>query len=141
MTGVRIGEAVFGICDGGFAEYARAAADTVVTMPTTISAKQAAAVPTSGATALQTVRDVGRVSPGQRALIIGAGGGVGAFATQLARTFGAEVTGVCGPAKAELVRSLGATVLSPFTSQRLRGLVAITRRADLLTLVPVIDRT
>ena len=102
------GDEVFGTCRGSFAEYASARADRLAPKPAKLSFEQAAAVPTSGATALQAVRDKGKVRPGQRVLVIGAGGGVGTFTVQLAKAFGAEVAGVCSTTKMELVRSIGA---------------------------------
>jgi NADPH:quinone reductase-like Zn-dependent oxidoreductase len=98
-------------CRGSFAEYACAGADRLALKPAKLSFEQAAAVPTSGATALQAVRSTGNVRPGQRVLIIGAGGGVGTFAVQLAKAYGAEVTGVCSTAKTELVRSIADHVI------------------------------
>ena len=108
VTGFEPGDEVFGICKGAFAEYACAPATKVAPKPANLSFEQAATVPISGATALQGLRDEGGIRAGQRVLITGAGGGVGTFAVQLAKAFGAEVTGVCGPAKVDLVRSLGA---------------------------------
>ncbi|MGI8332638.1 NAD(P)-dependent alcohol dehydrogenase [Actinomadura scrupuli] len=214
VTRFRPGDEVFGTCEGSFAEYAIAREDRVAPKPSNLTFEQAAALPISATTALQGLRDAARVQPGQKVLIIGAGGGVGTFAVQLAKAFGAEVTGVCGTAKVELVRSIGAddvvdytredfadgsrrydvildtagnrplsqlrralaakgalvivggegggrwlggfqrslqaTVLSPFTGQRLRGLIATDDGADLRALggyvdagelTPVIDRT
>jgi NADPH:quinone reductase-like Zn-dependent oxidoreductase len=108
---------VFGTCRGSFAEYAVAPADRVAAKPTNVSFEQAAATPISGYAALQAVRDHGKVEPGQRVLIIGAGGGVGTFAVQIAKADGAEVTGVCGTAKAELVRSIGADHVIDYTKE------------------------
>jgi len=108
VTLFRPGDEVFGTCRGSFAEYAAARPDRLASKPDNISFEQAAAVPISGYAALQAVCDHGRVRVGQRVLIIGAGGGVGTFAVQLAKAYGAEVTGVCSTAKAELVRSIGA---------------------------------
>lgn len=108
VTTLRPGDEVFGTCGGAFAEYARAAADSVVLKPAAVTFSQAAAVPTSACAALQALRDKGRVQAGQRVLVTGAGGGVGSFAVQLAVAMGAEVTGVCSAGKADLVRSLGA---------------------------------
>ena len=109
---VGLGDEVFGACghtgDGSYAEFASVPAGRLTPKPANITFEQAAAVPVSGVTALQGLRDKGRVLPGQKVLVIGAGGGVGTFAVQLAKAFGAEVTGVCGPTKADLVRSLGA---------------------------------
>ncbi|WP_246170683.1 NAD(P)-dependent alcohol dehydrogenase [Pseudonocardia hierapolitana] len=108
VTGLRPGDEVYGVADGAFAEYAVATADKLAPKPRNLSAEQAAAVPISGLTALQAVRDGGQVQPGQKVLIIGASGGVGTFAVQVARAYGAHVTGVCSRAKVDLVRSLGA---------------------------------
>src|SRR5437867_3198589 len=117
VTAFQPGDEVFGVCRGSFAEYACAEADRLAPKPANLSFEQAAAVPTSGATALQGVRDRGKVRSGQRVLIIGAGGGVGTFAVQLAKAFGAEVTGVCSTAKSELVRSLGADQVIDYTQE------------------------
>ena len=108
VTELRVGDAVFGTCAGSFAEYASARADHLIPKPTNLTLAQAAVLPTSGCTALQGLRDVGRIQAGQSVLIIGASGGVGTFAVQLAKAFGAEVTGVCRTNAIELVRSLGA---------------------------------
>src|SRR5215210_2300397 len=115
VTGFQPGDEVFGACRGSFAEYACARADQLVPKPANLTFEQAAAVPVSGCTALQAVRDRGAVRPGQRVLIIGAGGGVGTFAVQLAKAFGAEVTGVCSTPKVELVRSIGADRVIDYT--------------------------
>ncbi len=111
------GDEVFGTCRGSFAEYACAGADRLVPKPANLTFEQAAAVPVSGCTALQGVRDRGKVRAGQRVLIIGAGGGVGTFAVQLAKAFGAEVTGVCSTTKVELVRSIGADRVIDYTRE------------------------
>jgi len=108
VTQLQPGDEVFGTCEGSFAEYACAREDRLAPKPSNLSFEQAAAVPISAITALQAVRDAGRVQPGQKVLIIGAAGGVGSFAVQLAKAFGAHVTGVCSTAKADLVRSIGA---------------------------------
>jgi NADPH:quinone reductase-like Zn-dependent oxidoreductase len=102
------GDEVFGIGKGTYAEYAPAREDKLVLKPANLTFEQAAAVAISGLTALQAVRDHARVESGQKVLIIGASGGVGSYAVQLAKAFGAEVTGVCSTAKVDLVRSLGA---------------------------------
>ncbi len=117
VTRFQPGDEVFGTCDGSFAEYASARADRLAPKPANLSFEQAAAVPVSGYTALQAVRDQGKVRPGQRVLIIGAGGGVGTFAVQLAKAFGAEVTGVCSTTKVELVRSIGADHVIDYTRE------------------------
>lgn len=108
VTEFRPGQEVFGTCRGSFAEYAVARPDRLVLKPESVSFEQAAALPISGFAALQAVREHGGVRPGQRVLIIGAGGGVGTFAVQIAKADGAEVTGVCSASKTELVRSIGA---------------------------------
>ncbi|GLY43998.1 NADPH:quinone reductase [Amycolatopsis sp. NBRC 101858] len=117
VTRVRPGEEVFGVGEGTFAEYAVAKADLVAAKPGRLSFEQAAAVLVSGGTALQAVRDAGRVRPGQRVLVIGAAGGVGSFAVQLAKAFGAHVTGVCSTAKTDLVRTLGADDVVDYTRE------------------------
>ncbi|MEV4573037.1 NAD(P)-dependent alcohol dehydrogenase [Nonomuraea jabiensis] len=109
VTRFRPGDRVFGTCGGGaFAEYACAREDRLQPIPGDLAFEPAAAVPTSAMTALQALRDQARVRAGQRVLVIGAGGGVGTYAVQLAKASGAEVTGVCSAAKADLVRSIGA---------------------------------
>ncbi len=102
------GDEVFGVCKGSFAEYARTTSDKLVSKPPNLTFEQAAAVPTSAVTALRGLRDTGNIQSGQRVLIIGAAGGVGTFAVQIAKAYGAEVTGVCSTAKTDLVRALGA---------------------------------
>jgi NADPH:quinone reductase-like Zn-dependent oxidoreductase len=108
VTSFRPGDEVFGIGRGAFAEYARAPESKLATKPANLTFDQAAVVAISGVTALQALRDHGRVQPGQTVLVIGASGGVGTYAVQLARVFGAEVTAVCSTTKVDLVRSLGA---------------------------------
>ena len=108
VTRFAVGDEVFGISKGSFAEYARARADKLARKPGNLTFDQSAAVGVSGLTALQSLRDLGRVVPGQHVLIVGASGGVGTFAVQIAKALGATVTGVCSSAKVELVRSLGA---------------------------------
>src|SRR4051812_5746346 len=115
VTGLGAGDAVFGTCRASFAEYAAARADKLAPMPANLSFEQAAAVPVSAVTALQALRDRGRVQSGQRVLIIGASGGVGTFAVQIAKALGAHVTGVCGTTKLDLVRSLGADHVIDYT--------------------------
>jgi NADPH:quinone reductase-like Zn-dependent oxidoreductase len=114
------GDEVFGTCrSGSFAEYAVAREDRLAAKPATLSFEQAAALPVSALTALQAVRDQAKVRAGQRVMIIGAGGGIGTFAVQLAKARGASVTGVCGPAKADLVRSIGADGVIDYTRQEI----------------------
>jgi NADPH:quinone reductase-like Zn-dependent oxidoreductase len=117
VTRFQPGDEVFGTCRGSFAEYACARADRLAPKPANLTFEQAAAVPISGYAALQAVRDRGKVRPGQRVLIIGAGGGVGTFAVQLAKAFGADVTGVCSTTKMELVRSIGADRVIDYTRE------------------------
>ena len=105
---LRPGDEVFGWCAGAFAEYASAPEDQFVKKPANLTFEQAAAVGVSATTALQLLRDDGKVQAGQKVLINGASGGVGTFAVQIAKAFGAEVTGVCSAANVELVRSIGA---------------------------------
>jgi len=115
VTTLAAGDEVFGICEGSFAEYACARADKLAPRPQNLTFVQAAAVPVSALTALQAVRDHGHVQAGQKVLVIGASGGVGTFAVQLAKAFGAEVTGVCSTAKADLARSVGAVHVIDYT--------------------------
>jgi NADPH:quinone reductase-like Zn-dependent oxidoreductase len=109
------GDEVFGISRGSFAEYAAVREDKLARKPANLTFDQAAVVPISAGTALQALTDAGRVEQGQRVLIIGASGGVGSYAVQLAKFFGAEVTGVCSTAKLDLVRSLGADHVVDYT--------------------------
>jgi NADPH:quinone reductase-like Zn-dependent oxidoreductase len=111
------GDEVFGTADGSYAEYARTRPDRLARKPANLTFEEAAAVPISGYAALQAVRDHGEVKPGERVLVIGAGGGVGTFATQIAKVFGAEVTGVASTAKVELVRSIGADHVIDYTRE------------------------
>jgi NADPH:quinone reductase-like Zn-dependent oxidoreductase len=115
VTRFKSGDQVFGSCDGAFAEYACARQDRLARIPANLTFEQAAAVPVSACTALQALRDRGRIRPGQQVLIIGAAGGVGTFAVQLAKAFGAHVTGVCSTAKTDLVRSIGADDVVDYT--------------------------
>ncbi|MFF7247002.1 NAD(P)-dependent alcohol dehydrogenase [Embleya sp. NPDC008237] len=130
VTRFRPGDEVFGTCRGSFAEYACTPQSRLATKPANLDPAQAAAVPTSAFTALQALRDSGRVRPGQRVLIIGAGGGVGTFAVQLAaHVFDAHVSGVCSTGKVELVRSLGADEVIDYTRE---DFADGTRRWDLI---------
>ena len=115
VTRFQPGDEVFGIAKGSYAEYARARADRLATKPENLSLEQAAVVAISGLTALQAVRDHGRVESGQKVLVIGASGGVGTYAVQLAKAFGAEVTGVCSTTKVDIVRSIGADHVIDYT--------------------------
>jgi NADPH:quinone reductase-like Zn-dependent oxidoreductase len=109
------GDEVFGTGKGSFAEYTVAPEDQLASKPAGLSFEQAAVVPVSGLTALQALTDIGRLQPGQQVLIIGASGGVGSYAVQLAKALGAEVTGVSSPTKLDLVRSLGADHVIDYT--------------------------
>jgi NADPH:quinone reductase-like Zn-dependent oxidoreductase len=115
VTKFRPGDEVFGTGEGSFAEYTVAREDLLSAKPSRLSFEQAAAVAVSGCTALQGLRDAGRVRPGQSVLVIGAAGGVGSFAVQLAKHFGAEVTAVCSTGKTDLVRELGADHVVDYT--------------------------
>jgi NADPH:quinone reductase-like Zn-dependent oxidoreductase len=120
VTRVHAGDEVYGTCESGsFAEYAAAPAKRLASKPVNLSFEQAAVVPISGVTALQAVRDYGRVQPEHRVMVIGAAGGVGSFAVQIAKAFGARVTGVCSTAKVDLVRSLGADDVIDYTQNEI----------------------
>jgi NADPH:quinone reductase-like Zn-dependent oxidoreductase len=115
VTSLRPGDEVFGWCAGAFAEYARANEDQFIKKPANLTFEQAAAVGVSASTALQLLRDDGKVQPGQKVLINGASGGVGTFAVQIAKTFGAEVTGVTSTKNVDMVRSIGADHVIDYT--------------------------
>ncbi|HET6668207.1 MAG TPA: NAD(P)-dependent alcohol dehydrogenase [Intrasporangium sp.] len=108
VTRFAAGDEVFGMARGSFAEYAAAREDKLAPKPANLSFEQAAVVPISAGTALQALTDAGRLEAGQKVLVVGASGGVGTYAVQLAKALGAEVTGVSSAAKADLVQSLGA---------------------------------
>jgi NADPH:quinone reductase-like Zn-dependent oxidoreductase len=117
VTQFKIGDEVFGACNGAFAEYACARESAFATKPSSVSFDQAASVPVAALTALQGFRDKAQLQPGQKVLINGAAGGVGTFAVQIAKTFGVEVTGVCSTRKVELVRSIGADIVIDYTRE------------------------
>jgi NADPH:quinone reductase-like Zn-dependent oxidoreductase len=117
VTGFAPGDAVFGTCRGSFAQYAAAKASRLAAKPASLTFEQAAALPNSANTALRAVRDRAKVRPGQHVLVIGAGGGVGTFAVQIAKAFGAEVTAACGTAKTDLVRAIGADHVLDYTRE------------------------
>jgi NADPH:quinone reductase-like Zn-dependent oxidoreductase len=123
------GAEVFGGCTGSCAEYVCVREDRLAPKPAGLTLEQAGAVPTSAVTALRALRDVGKVRPGQRVLINGASGGVGTFAVQIAASYGAEVTGVCGPANVDLVGSLGAHHVIDYTQE---DFTAGERRYDVI---------
>ncbi len=117
VTTFQPGDEVFGACAGAFAEYVCARQDRMVIKPANLTFEQAAAVPVAALTALQGLRDKGRIQPGHKVLINGAGGGVGTFAVQMAKSFGADVTGVCSTRNVDMVRSLGADRVIDYTRQ------------------------
>ena len=129
-AGFKPGDDVFGISEGGsFAEYVAVRASKLTGKPTNLTYEQAAAVPISALTALQAVRDEAELTPGQAVLIIGASGGVGTFAVQIAKSYDTEVTGVCGPGKVDLVRSIGADHVIDYTVE---DIADSTRRYDVI---------
>jgi NADPH:quinone reductase-like Zn-dependent oxidoreductase len=115
VTRFKPGDEVFGVSGGSWAEYTAAREDRLALKPKSASFDEAAVVPVAGLTALQAVRDHGRVQPGQKVLINGAAGGVGTFALQIAKVYGAEVTAVCSTANVEQARSLGADHVVDYT--------------------------
>ncbi len=117
VTQFHSGDEVFGVCKGAFAEYACASKDRLVLKPDNVTFEQAAAVPVAAFTALQGLRDKGQIRAGQRVLINGAAGGVGTFAVQIAKSFGAEVTGVCSTRNVDMVRSIGANHVVDYTQE------------------------
>ncbi|MFJ7777062.1 NAD(P)-dependent alcohol dehydrogenase [Streptomyces yangpuensis] len=117
VTRVRPGDEVYGSCQGSFAEYACAKEDALAPKPANLGFEEAATVPVSAVTALKALRDAGRVRAGQSVLVLGASGGVGTYAVQVAKAFGAHVTGVCSGAKADLVRSIGADEVVDYTRE------------------------
>jgi NADPH:quinone reductase-like Zn-dependent oxidoreductase len=117
VAALQPGDEVLGVCEGAFAEYAWARPDDLVKKPQNVTFVQAAAVPDSGHTALKGLRQVADVQPGQRVLIIGAGGGVGTFAVQIGKDLGAEVTGVCSTSKISMVHSIGADHVIDYTQE------------------------
>ena len=117
VTDLHVGDDVMGAGEGSFAGFTVASADKLVPKPSRLSFEEAAAAPVSGVTALRALRDEGRVRPGQRVLVIGASGGVGSLAVQIARAFGAHVTGVAGTSKAEFLRSIGADEVIDYTRE------------------------
>ena len=108
VTRFQVGDEVFGWCHGAFDEYVSVSEDALAVKPANITLKQAAAFPISAFAALQALRDTGRIQPGHKVLIIGASGGVGTFAVQMAKSYGTDVTGVCSAKNVEMVRSIGA---------------------------------
>jgi NADPH:quinone reductase-like Zn-dependent oxidoreductase len=118
VTPFEPGDEVMGVAEtGSFAELATTPAEKLVPKPARLTFEQAASVPISGVTALQALRDKGNVRQGQRVLVIGAAGGVGTFTVQIAKAFGAEVTGVCSTSKMDLVRSIGSDDVIDYTRE------------------------
>ena len=129
VTQFKPGDAVFGMATGAFAEFVCAAPSKLAAKPDAMTFEQAAAAPIAGLTALQGLRDKGQIQPGQKVLINGASGGVGTFAVQIAKSLGAEVTGVCSTGNVDLVRSLGADHVVDYTRE---DFTAGGRRYDVL---------
>ena len=117
VTRLKPGDEVFGICGGACAEYGCASESKLARKPAKVTFEQAASIPVAGLTALQGLRDKGHIRPGQKVLINGAAGGVGTFAVQFAKHFGADVTGVCSARNADMVRSLGASRVIDYTRE------------------------
>jgi NADPH:quinone reductase-like Zn-dependent oxidoreductase len=129
VTRFRPGDEVFAACSSTLAEYVCVAKDKLAMKPTNLTFEQAAAVPTAAITALQGLRDAGKLQSGQKVLINGASGGVGTFAVQIAKAFGAEVTGVCSTRNVDLVRSIGADHVIDYTQE---NFAQVERRYDLI---------
>ncbi|MGA7243915.1 MAG: NAD(P)-dependent alcohol dehydrogenase [Terracidiphilus sp.] len=117
VTGLKPGDSVFGAVDGAFAEYVSASESLLALKPQNVTYEQAAAVPIGGLTALQALRDKGKLQPGQKVLINGAAGGVGTFAVQISKWMGARVTGICGTRNVDLVRGIGAERVIDYTRE------------------------
>jgi NADPH:quinone reductase-like Zn-dependent oxidoreductase len=117
VTEFKPGDEVFGICVGSFAEYTLAGQTKLALKPSNVSFEAAAACPVAALTALQGLRDTGQIQSRQKVLINGASGGVGTFAVQIAKSYGAEVTGVCGTGNLEMVRSIGANHVVDYTKE------------------------
>jgi NADPH:quinone reductase-like Zn-dependent oxidoreductase len=117
VTQFKPGDKVFGACRGAFAEYACTSESALVMKPDNVTFEEAASVPVAAFTALQGLRDKGQIEPGQKVLINGAAGGVGTFAVQIAKSFGAEVTGVCSTRNVDMVRSIGADHVIDYTQE------------------------
>jgi NADPH:quinone reductase-like Zn-dependent oxidoreductase len=117
VTRFKVGDEVFGMSDGSAAEFARASESKLAIKPASLSFEEAAAIPTSASAALEGIRDAGKLRAGQRVLVVGASGGVGTFAVQIAKACGAEVTGVTSTRNLELVRSIGADRVIDYTNE------------------------
>jgi NADPH:quinone reductase-like Zn-dependent oxidoreductase len=129
VAGFKVGDDVYGTCEGAFAEYVSVPANLLAPKPANLTFEQAATVPITGTTALQAVRDKGDSKPEQTVMIIGAAGGVGSFAVQIAKASGAHVTGVCSTTQLEVVRSIGAEDVIDYTKE---DFVQSGRRWDLI---------
>ncbi len=129
VTRFKVGDDVYGTCEGAFAEYVSVPANLLAPKPANLTFEQAATVAITGTTALQAVRDRGGVKPGQRVLIIGAAGGVGSFAVQIAHALGARVTGVGNTAQLDVMRSIGAEDVIDYTQE---DFTKLGRRWDLI---------
>jgi len=117
VSGLKPGDAVFGTCRGAFAEYAWTKSDRLLPKPAKLSFEEAAAAPIAGFTALQALRDVGKLKAGQKVAIDGAGGGVGGIAVQIAKAYGAEVTAICGSGNLDRMRALGADHMVDYSKE------------------------
>lgn len=117
VTRFQAGDEVFAVCEGAFAEYVSVGEEKLALKPANLTFVQAAAIPSGGITALQGLRDIGNLQPGQKVLINGASGGVGTMAVQIAKAMGAEVTGVCSTRNVEMVRSIGADHVIDYTQE------------------------
>ncbi len=117
VTQLAPGDEVFGWCRGAFAEYVSVSEDALAPKPVNLTFEQAAAIGVSAFTALQALRDQGKVQPGQKVLITGASGGVGTFAVQIAKSFDVDVTGVCSTRNVDMVRSIGADQVIDYTEE------------------------
>ena len=126
VTQFKPSDEVFGTCRGAFAEYACTSESALVMKPDNVTLEQAASVPIAAFTALQGLRDKGQIQPGHRVLINGAAGGVGTFAVQIAKSFGADVTGVCSTRNVDMVRSLGADRVIDYTKKISLRVVNVT---------------
>ena len=129
VTLFQTGDQIFGTCDGSFAEYACGGQDKFALKPKNVSFEHAADVPTYGFAALQGLRDKGKIQPGRKVLTVGGSEGVGTFAVQIAKFFGAEVTGVCSAKNVDMVRSVGADQVIDYTQE---GFTETEQRYDLI---------
>jgi len=129
ITQFKPGDEVFGTCRGAFAEYVCTSESNLVIKPNNVTFEQAATVPIAAFTALQGLRDKGKIQPGQKILVNGASGGIGTFAVQIAKSYGADVTGVCSTRNIDMVRSIGADQVIDYTKE---DFTKSTQRYDLI---------